>query len=77
MTVFEQAMLAREGVREADWEAALRDLVQDQLALAVLRLSHAVPAMLGDGPPHVAMDLVLPLPAGERLRFMASLRLLP
>jgi len=71
---FRQAAEGGWGAAESDWEAALRHLVQQQLAIATLRLADAVPDMLSDTPQTPpAVDLVLPLPAGERLRFTAML----
>jgi DNA-binding NarL/FixJ family response regulator len=52
--------------------------VQQQLALAVLSLSDAVPALLTDDemPPQIVL-LDLPMPDGARLRFTATLAVLP
>jgi hypothetical protein len=62
------------GASLGEWEAGLRTLVQQQLAIAMLRLSDAVPGLLDEPPvrPPV-VDLVLPLPAGEKLRLVARL----
>lgn len=58
------------------WEEQLRAHVQQQLELAVHRLSQAAPEMLDEaGPRFVTVDVTLPLPAGERVRFVASLEL--
>lgn len=62
------------GASLAEWEDGLRMLVQQQLTIAMLRLSDAVPGLL-DVPPVLppVVDLVLPLPAGEKLRLRAVL----
>lgn len=64
------------GVSQAAWEDAIRAHLQQQMELAVLRLSQGGPTMLTeDGPKYHDVDITLPLPAGERLRFRASLEL--
>ncbi|MBX9700976.1 MAG: hypothetical protein K2X74_16180 [Acetobacteraceae bacterium] len=58
------------------WEEALRAHVQQQMELAVLRLSQGAAAMLDPaGAKFAEVDVTLPLPAGERFRFRASLEL--
>jgi hypothetical protein len=67
---------ARHGTTLAAWEEALRTLVQQQMELAVLRLSQDAPGLLDDeGPKILTLDLAFPLPAGETLAFRASLEL--
>lgn len=64
------------GVSQARWEDALRTHMQQQMELAVHRLSQATPAMLTEeGPKFEGLDLVIPLPCGDRIRFVASLEL--
>lgn len=66
----------RLGVPVSAWEEQIRAHVQQQLELAVYRLSQAAPDMLDEnGARFVAVDVTLPLPAGERVRFVASLEL--
>ena len=64
------------GVGLSAWEEAIRAHLQQQMERAVLRLSQAGPAMLGEGGPKFAVvDTILPLPAGDRVRFVASVEL--
>ena len=73
---FEAATRNPAGAGLAAWEDAIRAHMQQQMELAVLRLSQGVPTMLTeDGPKWHDVDITLPLPAGERLRFRASLEL--
>lgn len=66
----------RLGVPLSVWEEQLRAHVQQQMELAVHRLSQAAPDMLDEhGARFVSVDVTLPLPAGERVRFKASLEL--
>lgn len=66
----------RLGVPLSVWEEQLRAHVQQQMELAVHRLSQAAPDMLDEhGLRFVSVDVTLPLPAGERVRFFASLEL--
>jgi hypothetical protein len=75
-TALQDAATAHHGTTLAAWEEALRAAVQSLLELAVLRLSQSAPDLLSDtGAKFVCLDLVLPLPAGERMRFRASLEL--
>lgn len=70
------AATARHGTTLAAWEEALRALVQQQMELAVYPLSQAMPGMLDDvGPKFSVVEVTLPLPAGERVRFYATLEL--
>ena len=58
------------------WEDAMRALVQHQLEIAMLRLSHAAPDLLSEhGAKFVHTDLTLPLPGGEKVRLRANLEL--
>lgn len=73
---FDAAARGPFGASLTAWEDAIRAHIQQQMELAVLRLSQGVPTMLTEGgPKYHDVDLVLPLPAGERLRFRASLEL--
>jgi hypothetical protein len=74
--VFDAAARGPFGADLAAWEDAIRAHLQQQMELAVLRLSQGGPTMLTeDGPKWHDVDVTLPLPAGERLRFRASLEL--
>ncbi len=74
--VFEAAARGPFGASQAAWEDAIRAHLQQQIELASLRLSQSGPDLLSEhGAKFVSVDLVLPLPAGERVRFRASLEL--
>lgn len=63
----------RHGMTLTEWEAAMREHVQSQLSMALLRLSHAAPGLIDTVGSVEAVDLPLPMPAGEVLRFTATL----
>ena len=74
--VLDQAARGPFGASLAAWEDAIRAHLQQQMELAVLRLSQSGPDLLSDtGAKFVSVDLALPMPAGERVRFRASLEL--
>jgi hypothetical protein len=63
------------GVSQDAWESAVRAVLQQQMELAVLRLSHDAPALLTeDGPRYDSVALRLPLPDGTQIDFRASLQ---
>lgn len=67
------AAQARHGATLSAWEAALSAHVQALIEAAVLPLSEGVPAMLGEGGDlYRVVKAELALPAGERLRLVAS-----
>lgn len=74
--VFDAAARGPFGANLAAWEDAIRAHLQQQMELAVLRLSQGGPTMLTeDGPKWHDVDITLPMPGGERMRFRASLEL--
>lgn len=75
-TAFAEAASHPHGAALSAWEEAIRAHVQQQMELAVLRLSQQAPGMLDDaGPKYCNLVVALPLPTGERLTFVASLEL--
>jgi hypothetical protein len=73
MSALLDAAQARHGTTLSAWEVALRAHVQALIEAAVLPLSEAVPDMLDEGGDlYREVRLELPLPAGERLRLVAS-----
>jgi hypothetical protein len=76
MSALLEAATARHGVTLSAWEAELRAVVQARMERAVLALSEAAPSMLDDaGDKHHRLEVEIVLPAGDRLRFTASLEL--
>jgi hypothetical protein len=77
MSALQEAATARHGVTLAAWEEALRAHVQALLVTQMLRLSEGIPDMLADdGGKYHRIDVPLLLPAGERLRLVASIEVM-
>jgi hypothetical protein len=77
MNALQDAAHHRWGAPLSAWEDAIRAHVQAQIEAAVLDLSRAAPGMLADdGDRFRRIEVVLTLPAGERMTLVASVEVI-